>query len=59
MAFYELNGLQHGEVHLISAPQCDTCRVEKITFGVNENIMAVLFLPLNDDVPPLGKTLFI
>nr|CDS16393.1 elongator complex protein 1 [Echinococcus granulosus] len=47
MAFYELNGLQHGEVHMLSAPDCDMFRIGKTTFDMEEHIMAVLFLPLD------------
>ncbi|VDM17167.1 unnamed protein product [Hydatigera taeniaeformis] len=55
MAFYELNGLQHGKVDLLSYPDCDVFRVGKTAFDVAEHIMAVLFLPLdsvsNTDLP--------
>ncbi|KAL5112737.1 putative elongator complex protein 1 [Taenia crassiceps] len=55
MAFYELNGLQHGEAHLLSAPECNRFRVGKTVFNMAEHVMAVLFLPLdsvnNTDLP--------
>ncbi|KAL5964958.1 putative elongator complex protein 1, partial [Taenia solium] len=47
MAFYELNGLQHGEAHLLSAPDCNRFRIGKTTFDMAEHIMAVLFIPLD------------
>ncbi|VDK32880.1 unnamed protein product [Taenia asiatica] len=47
MAFYELNGLQHGEAHLLSAPACNRFRIGKTTFDMAEHIMAVLFIPLD------------
>lgn len=59
MAFYELNGLQHGEAHLLPAPDCDRFRIGKTAFDMAEHIMAVLFLPLdpvNNTDLPFGRT---
>ncbi|VDD76039.1 unnamed protein product [Mesocestoides corti] len=47
VAFFELNGLQHGEVDLLYAPDCSKFRVDKIAFHPLDHIMAVLFLPLS------------
>ncbi|VUZ47233.1 unnamed protein product, partial [Hymenolepis diminuta] len=46
IVFFELNGLPHGEIDLLSAPECDRFRVGKIAFDTEEHVMAVLFLPI-------------
>lgn len=47
IVFFELNGLPHGEIDLLSAPECDKFRVGKIAFDAEEHVMAVLFLPVD------------
>lgn len=55
IAFFELNGLPHGEIDLLTAPECDKFRVGKITFDSIEHIMAVLFLPADSASLPFGS----
>ncbi|KAM7540590.1 hypothetical protein Aperf_G00000038410 [Anoplocephala perfoliata] len=53
--FLELNGLPHGEIDLLTAPECDKFRVGKITFDSVEHIMAVLFLPIDSAPLPFVR----
>ncbi|VDO05202.1 unnamed protein product [Rodentolepis nana] len=55
VVFFELNGLPHGEIDLLYAPECDKFRVGRIVFDAEEHIMAVLFLPLESSVLPFVR----
>ncbi|KAL7061436.1 hypothetical protein AAHC03_0892 [Spirometra sp. Aus1] len=45
LVFFELNGLQHGELELLAAHRAPYYRVQDIQFECNDYIMAVLLVP--------------
>lgn len=58
IVFFELNGLQHGEVDLLTTSAANQYIVSKIEFDTHDNIMAVLFFPLipgSENCLPFGR----